>query len=83
MSGSNTYIIYLTLILISLSKSDYEDFTTSPIYPNDKYSNSIILKLLKHEGIKKDRNLDYTCVAYDSQYNIVGIGSCFENTLRC
>ena len=44
MSGSNTYTIYLTLILISLSKSDYEDFTTSPIYPNDKYSNSIILK---------------------------------------
>ena len=44
MSGSNTYTIYLTLILILLSKSDYEDFTTSPIYPNDKYSNPIILK---------------------------------------
>ena len=59
MTGSNIYTIYLILIIIPLSISDYEDFTISPIYPNDKYSNSIILKLLKHEGIKKDRNLDY------------------------
>ena len=85
MSGCNIYTIYLILIIIiiPLSISDYEDFTISPIYPNDKYSNSIILKLLKHEGIKKDRNLDYTCVAYDSQYNIVGKGNCFRNILRC
>ena len=27
--------------------------------------------------------MDYTCVAYDSEYNIVGTGSCFENTLKC
>ena len=83
MSRSNTYTIYLILILISLSKSGNEYFTISPIYPNDKYSNSIILELLKHEGIKKDRNLDYTCIAYDSEYNLVGTGSCFGNTLRC
>ena len=85
MSGCNIYTIYLILIIIiiPLSISDYEDFTISPIYPNDKYSNSIILKLLKHEGIKKDRNLDYTLVSYDSEYNIVGTGSCFGNTLRC
>jgi [citrate (pro-3S)-lyase] ligase len=43
----------------------------------------MILKLLNQEGIKRDRNLDYTCVAYDSDYNIIGTGSCFGNTLRC
>ena len=27
--------------------------------------------------------MDYTSVAYDSEYNIVGKGSCFGNTLKC
>ena len=75
--------IFFILIIIPLSYSDYEDITISPIYSNDKYSNSMILKLLNQEGIKRDRNLDYTCVAYDSDYNIIGTGSCFGNTLRC
>ena len=83
MSGSKIYNLFLIIILIPLSISDYEDFTISQIFPNDKYSNSIILKLLNQEGIKKDRNLDYTCAAYDSNYNIIGTGSCFGNTLRC
>ena len=83
MSGSKIYNLFLIIILISLSISDYEDITISQIFPNDKYSNSIILKLLNQEGIKKDRNLDYTCAAYDSNYNIIGTGSCFGNTLRC
>ena len=75
--------LFFILIIIPFSYSDYEDITISPIYPNDKYSNSMILKLLNQEGIKRDRNLDYTCVAYDSDYNIIGTGSCFGNTLRC
>ena len=75
--------LFFILIIIPLSYSDYEDITISPIYSNDKYSNSMILKLLNQEGIKRDRNLDYTCVAYDSDYNIIGTGSCFGNTLRC
>ena len=75
--------LFIILIIIPLSYSDYEDITISPIYSNDKYSNSMILKLLNQEGIKRDRNLDYTCVAYDSDYNIIGTGSCFGNTLRC
>jgi [citrate (pro-3S)-lyase] ligase len=75
--------LFFILIIIPLSFSDYEDITISRIYPNDKYSNSMILKLLNQEGIKRDRNLDYTCVAYDSDYNIIGTGSCFGNTLRC
>jgi len=78
-----TYNLFLILILISLSYSDSEDITISPIYPNDKSSNKIILQLLNQEGIKRDRNLDYTCAAYDSDYNIIGTGSCFGNTLRC
>ena len=75
--------LFIILIIIPFSYSDYEDITISPIYSNDKYSNSMILKLLNQEGIKRDRNLDYTCVAYDSDYNIIGTGSCFGNTLRC
>ena len=83
MSSGKTYNLFLILILIPLTYSDYEEITISPIYPNDKHSNSIILNLLKQEGIKRDRNLDYTCAAYDSDYNIIGTGSCFGNTLRC
>ena len=75
--------VILILMLISASYSEYEDITISPIYPNDKYNNKIILKLLQAEGIKRDRNLDYTVAAYDSDYNIIGTGSCFGNTLRC
>ena len=75
--------LILILMLISPSYSEYEDITISPIYPNDKYNNKIILKLLQAEGIKRDRNLDYTVAAYDSDYNIIGTGSCFGNTLRC
>ena len=75
--------LFFILIIIPLSYSDYEDITISPIYSNDKYSNSIILKLLRQEGIRRDPNLDYTCAVYDSDYNIIGTGSCFGNTLRC
>ena len=82
MSECKKFNLILLLILISLSHSDFE-ITLSPIYPNDKLSNKRILQLLNAEGIKRDRNLDYTCAAYDSDYNIIGTGSCFGNTLRC
>ena len=82
MSECKIFNLILLLILISLSHSDFE-ITLSPIYPNDKLSNKRILQLLNAEGIKRDRNLDYTCAAYDSDYNIIGTGSCFGNTLRC
>ena len=82
MSECKIFNLILLLILISLSHSDFE-ITISPIYPNDKLSNKRILQLLNAEGIKRDRNLDYTCAAYDSDYNIIGTGSCFGNTLRC
>ena len=82
MSECKIFNLIFILILISLSRAD-EEITISPIYPGDKYSNKIILQLLNAEGIKRDRNLDYTCAAYDSDYNIIGTGSCFGNTLRC
>ena len=83
MASFGKYNLIIILIQISLIYSEYEDITISQIHPNDKSSNKMILKLLNAEGIKKDRNLDYTCAAYDSDYNIIGTGSCFGNTLRC
>ena len=83
MASFGNYNLIIILIQISLIFSEYEDITISQIHPNDKSSNKMILKLLNAEGIKKDRNLDYTCAAYDSDYNIIGTGSCFGNTLRC
>ena len=57
--------------------------TVSKVYPSDKRANSQIEKLLLNEGIRRDKNLDYTCAAYDEDYNIIATGSCFGNTLRC
>ena len=59
------------------------DYTISKVYPSDKRANSQIEKLLLNEGIRRDKNLDYTCAVYDDDYNIIATGSCFGNTLRC
>jgi len=57
--------------------------SVSKIYKSDKKANSAIDKLLQAEGIRRDKNLDYTCAIYDDDYNIIATGSCFGNTLRC
>ena len=57
--------------------------SVSKIYKSDKKANSAIDKLLQSEGIRRDKNLDYTCAIYDDDYNIIATGSCFGNTLRC
>lgn len=59
------------------------EYTISEVYKNDRYAFSQIDKLLEQEGIKRDANLDYTCAAYDDDYNVIATGSCFGNTLRC
>lgn len=59
------------------------DYTISKIYPNDRFANFQIEKLLQEEGIRKDPNLDYTCGMYDEDMNIIATGSLFGNTLRC
>ncbi|MBQ6971451.1 MAG: [Synergistaceae bacterium] len=59
------------------------DYTVSKVYPSDKRGNAQVEHLLQDEGIRRDKNLDYTCALYDDDYNIVATGSCFGNTLRC
>ena len=57
--------------------------SVSKVYKSDKRANSEIEKLLQSEGIRRDRNLDYTCAVYDEDYKVIATGSCFGNTLRC
>ena len=57
--------------------------SVSKIYKSDKRANAAIDKLLLAEGIRRDKNLDYTCAIYDEDFNVIATGSCFGNTLRC
>ena len=59
------------------------EYVISKVYVSDKYALTQIDRLLEQEGIRRDANLDYTCAMYDEDYNIIGTGSCFGNTLRC
>lgn len=40
-------------------------------------------RLLTQEGIRRDRNLEYTCALFDEEGRMAATGSCFGNTLRC
>ena len=56
----------------------------SKIYSSDAHAQMEIDALLAAEGIRRDRNLDYSCGIYDEAYeHIIATGSCFKNTLRC
>ena len=59
------------------------NYNIAKVYPNDRFANSQIEKLLQDEGIRRDPNLDYTCGMYDEDMNIIATGSLFGNTLRC
>lgn len=59
------------------------EYTISQVYPSDSATLSQIDELLAQEGIRRDRNLDYTCAIYDEACQIIGTGSYFGNTLRC
>ena len=59
------------------------EYVISEVHSGDRFALSQIDRLLSQEGIKRDANLDYTCAMYDEDYNIIGTGSCFGNTLRC
>ena len=59
------------------------EYVISKVYASDKYALTQIDRLLEQEGIRRDANLDYTCAMYEEDYNIIGTGSCFGNTLRC
>lgn len=59
------------------------DYTISTIYASDTRSRKQIDTLLNEEGIRRDKNLDYTCAMFDENMQIIATGSCFGNTLRC
>ena len=59
------------------------EYSVSSISKYDKTALSQVDALLRKEGIKRDRNLDYTCGVYDEDYTLIATGSAFGNTLRC
>ena len=59
------------------------EYAISQVYPTDKQTLAQIDALLQKEGIRRDGNLDYICAMFDEEYNVIGTGSCFGNTLRC
>lgn len=59
------------------------EYTLSQVSPSDKSTLAQIDALLQQEGIRRDGNLDYICAMFDEEYNVIGTGSCFGNTLRC
>lgn len=78
--------LFFLILIINIFKiycQDCKEYTIAEIFKKDKRGNAAVEKLLHEEGIRKDRNLDYTCAVYDEDYNIVATGSCFGNTLRC
>lgn len=59
------------------------DYIISQISPKDSSALRELDALLQREGIERDQNLDYMAGLYDSDYQLIATGSCFQNTLRC
>lgn len=59
------------------------EYTISQVFSKDRYIWEQVDALLEKEGIRRDANLDYTCAMLDEDYNVIGTGSCYGNTLRC
>lgn len=59
------------------------EYVIGKVFASDKKAYEAIDKLLAQEGIRRDNNLDYTCVMYDEAGEIIATGSCFANSLRC
>ncbi len=60
-----------------------ETYRLSEIRASDRRANTLLEALLQKEGISRDANLDYTVGLYDEDFNLVGAGSAFADTLRC
>ncbi|MDO4712200.1 MAG: adenylyltransferase/cytidyltransferase family protein [Peptostreptococcaceae bacterium] len=58
------------------------NFSTSTIYPRDRYHMSKVDDLLKQENIRRDDHLDHTIGIFDDD-KLVATGSSYKNTLRC
>ncbi len=59
------------------------DLYVTQIGKSDNRSLQKVHSLLLSEGIKPDKNLDYTCAIFDNDMNVIATGSSFKNTLRC
>lgn len=59
------------------------EYLISAVSPKDHYTNEAVERLLLKEGIRRDKNLDYTCGMLDNDANVIATGSCCGNTLRC
>ncbi len=59
------------------------DYFISEIRKTDRTGIAQVDRLLAAEGIRRDGNLDYICGLFNDDYELIGTGSCFGNTLRC
>ena len=59
------------------------EYHISRIHPSSRREIRQMEALLEKEGIRRDRNLDYSAGLFDDDYNLAATGSCFKNTLRC
>jgi len=59
------------------------EYIISQIRPGDRRGLRQMDGLLAKEGIERDKNLDYSVGLFDEEYELIGTGSCFGNTLRC
>ena len=53
------------------------------ISPRDARTQAQMDVLLRAEGIRRDKNLDYSCGVFDDDGSLIAAGSSFKNTLRC
>ena len=53
------------------------------IFPRDARTQAQMDELLRAEGIRRDKNLDYSCGVFDEDGALIAAGSSFKNTLRC
>ena len=58
-------------------------YIISEIRPSDKRGLAKAEELLVREGIRKDPNLDHLAGAFSDNGDIVAVGGCYSNTLRC
>lgn len=59
------------------------EYILSRIRADDRRALRQMDALLQKEGIERDKNLDYSVGLFDEDYELIGTGSCFGNTLRC
>lgn len=53
------------------------------IIPRDSRTQAQMDALLRAEGIRRDKNLDYSCGVFDEDGALIATGSSYKNTLRC